>query len=405
MVSLISLKLKPYFGYETPPNIPISSKKRFLLLIPLLLLVLSTASAMEFPDTLVVGAGTLDSGTVADLGVIDQVYVNISEGIGTPGLTAQVNFTNIGLSTSGDWTFSFTGRYEGTTTHEIYFDLFNFTNTSWTRIMNISDMAADDTITSTFEYSADFVNDSIVRLKMNHPDAGNQNHDFFIDQLSLVDDGICSAVTLSIDTEAGVQFPYSINVPIAFTQVGANECVYSLDDNATNKSFECNEATTAFDVDFDDNYTVSLFVLNTTSGESCSATSDFIIDRSDVGEARGQVTTVLIFGLLTIAALFFFLSGKFDGTFRFLILFVAFGFIFIAFNMITLLVREYLKIPAIINLMTTAYTVLMYSFIFIGFMIALAFSIMMGTESKIGFFIVQIASSRLCLQMRASIGI
>ncbi len=138
---------------------------------------------------------TLSAGTSANT-VTDLQTANdgntyaITEAAATPGITLIVDFNSVNAI---NWV-EILATYDGAATHALEIELYNWTGTSWdhfgcsqnsesnsgTIFCNASFFVPDDT-----NYIGTGGNAGKVRIRFNHPMAGNAAHDFYIDIAAL----------------------------------------------------------------------------------------------------------------------------------------------------------------------------------------------------------------------------
>jgi len=137
-----------------------------------------------YPSSMTVTAGTLDSGTVADLDAQDLTYVSVSEVAATPGFDISFTFYNV----RNIYDILWFGRYEGTSTHVVTVQLYNYAETRWDSI----GQAFSSTASTWHSYKVDFdrakyINSTTqqAQLRFYHHSAGNPAHDIYIDYIAL----------------------------------------------------------------------------------------------------------------------------------------------------------------------------------------------------------------------------
>jgi hypothetical protein len=117
------------------------------------------------------------------LDTLDGVSVNVTETIGTPAFDLYYNFTSV--TTFEDIIFRF--QYDGSPTHDVDMEIFNWSNLSFTPIFTIGQNTEFENATVHFEPEnlTNVLNSSRVHLRIVHNDAGNPNHVLRLDYLTL----------------------------------------------------------------------------------------------------------------------------------------------------------------------------------------------------------------------------
>lgn len=151
---------------------------------------------MVFPHELEIVSGTLDSGDVKTLRDDDDTYVEVSEVAATPGFEIVLTFKQfVAPKFTKQLILNMTGWYEGNAGHDVKLYIWNYDTDSWDGVTGDAKDFADETSKQTyaFEFSpeggqADFNRFnavSEVKFMIRHDDAGNVNHDMFLDQVWL----------------------------------------------------------------------------------------------------------------------------------------------------------------------------------------------------------------------------
>lgn len=136
------------------------------------------------PTSINVIAGT-PTGTIADiLNWQDGNVLQIQEAAATPGMNVEINFIDvisirrIGLAM----------YYDGSATHWIEIQLWNYTEAAWKTIWTFSTDGGLNYRYSDLPVSdVDFIDGSgNAKMQIIHPTAGNAAHDMFIDYAALI---------------------------------------------------------------------------------------------------------------------------------------------------------------------------------------------------------------------------
>lgn len=160
----------------------------------------SSASPKIFADSITLNHGVLNGGTVANTRKHDGVFYDVQEDTGTPGFQYDITFTDAEKLAS---IFGFIGDYNiAATAHLVKAQAFNRDTTSW---VDLTSFSTDFPPLLSIQYSknfripgtlADYYNASgEIIIRIDHVSAGNINHQFLADELSMIRDE--TAVILS----------------------------------------------------------------------------------------------------------------------------------------------------------------------------------------------------------------
>jgi len=146
-------------------------------------------------DNVTLNNGTTVAGVVADLQTLgDGNFYAIVEAAGAPGIDLEVEFVSV---TAFNWV-QIVACYDGSSTHSVGIQLYNFNTTAWDTF-NAAQTAQED-VTNAGEYILDnfsfFVPSDTnyigtggdagdVRVRFHHTMAGSVAHDFYIDVVAL----------------------------------------------------------------------------------------------------------------------------------------------------------------------------------------------------------------------------
>ena len=160
-----------------------------------------TKSTIYLPSLILTTTGTVDSGNITSIrSMSDDDTYNISEVIGSPAINVYINFTDVTSFNEG----IIREKYSGGSGHTIHIGVWNYNTNVWDEDWaEITDQADFVIITGTVFGATDYIGTGadvgIVQVRLNHDDSGNQNHDFYIDYVALVD-GFTSTVTTNHDS-------------------------------------------------------------------------------------------------------------------------------------------------------------------------------------------------------------
>lgn len=151
----------------------------------------SSSSPKIFADSITLNHGVLNGGSVADTRKHDGVFYDIQEDTGTPGFQYDITFTDAEKLAD---IFEFIGDYNvSATAHLVKAQAFNRDTTTW---VDLTAATTDFPPLANIQYVkrfripgvlADYYNaagEIIIRIE--HVSAGNINHQFLADELSMV---------------------------------------------------------------------------------------------------------------------------------------------------------------------------------------------------------------------------
>jgi hypothetical protein len=184
---------------------------------------------------------------------------------------------------------------------------------------------------------------------------------------------ISSASALSCDiTEpmSGYKYSSAINIPLNFTQDGADLCQITLNNGIENTTTTCNDES-QFDVDYDDNYTLQVYVHNFTNVESCN--QSFEVDRTSDFEASKPQFSFLVAVFFVVVGLLMSAFGHVFQKEHEMIRVFLYGLtaitIYLGNGYMINAAREYIKNPSMLELMETFFMMFNWAVIFIAFII------------------------------------
>ena len=157
-------------------------KKRYLyLLLFLMLFMISNVSAQTtyLPSSVETIEGTYTDGDLDSLLTQhDHDWYNVTESVGVPAFEIRINFTDVLLP------FDFlTMRvsYSGTEGHVVRGCLWNYTSGSWDCHLRFYDqdrLRQEHSVVLNYQ---NYVSGGLVQLRIHNDQAGNTNHDLFVD--------------------------------------------------------------------------------------------------------------------------------------------------------------------------------------------------------------------------------
>lgn len=130
-------------------------------------------------------AGTLDAGTLADIGHTDGAYdsvtLNFSEAAGSPGLDLRINFTSITAFSGGVM------RYKTSSLVGIYpiIQLWNYDTSAWEDYPSVASSTSFATIEQpVFDYS-EHISGGVVQMRIYKASTGNINNHYYVDWVAI----------------------------------------------------------------------------------------------------------------------------------------------------------------------------------------------------------------------------
>ena len=132
------------------------------------------------PTALNVSPGTLSAGTVADLAAYGGTTVDVLEDTGSPGFIVEVVFTGVTAARE----FVYSGHYEGSSSHVVYLEVYNYTTSNWDIVRRI------DTMTSMLAGSVHvgpsaYVSGGSAKIRFIHDTNGVGTHHMYLDFVGL----------------------------------------------------------------------------------------------------------------------------------------------------------------------------------------------------------------------------
>jgi hypothetical protein len=146
---------------------------------------ISTIVTTVTPNWINVSTGTLDSGNISDVQVIDDSQTfNVSEVTGTPGFVIYANFTGVEDITD----IIIHHIYTGSAGHTVDIELYDYNSGLYDDFGDLSE--GSDFLLETFAVASDtdYISGTNSALRINHGSAGNVNHDQIIDYIALQND-------------------------------------------------------------------------------------------------------------------------------------------------------------------------------------------------------------------------
>lgn len=188
--------------------------------------------------------------------------------------------------------------------------------------------------------------------------------------------GSCTNVTLSVTEPESKNYSYSINLPVTIAaNANATNCWAQLTSSmyTDNVSLYCADDN-KIDVDYDGDYTLQVFATNATSGESCNVTTTFSIDRTtDFEEGKPTMVAILVGVLLIVGFYALHFAKELDSKFKALMHALSFLFVYAALAFSLNIAREYIKVPAIFDLLENMFTVTAWAATLLGMIILVLF--------------------------------
>ena len=162
--------------------------RMFLIMMSLFMIIIAANVAIilcEYYSNKVSNIETIvgdhTDGDIFSLAEIDGNSYNVTEVVGTPGFAIALNFTNV-IEFSEFSTYAY---YDGNAGHIVEILLWNNTGSQWDYYGEIEDAMDFDEHNFPVPSSAEYINNGLVMMEINHTSPGNINHDLYIDHLNL----------------------------------------------------------------------------------------------------------------------------------------------------------------------------------------------------------------------------
>ena len=138
------------------------------------------ASTVSHPDTLTVVAGTLNSGTVADVATIGGNLVDVQEVVAAPGWDIIFDWSGAsGIPRFG----RVLGYYAGGANHAPVMQAYDYTAAAWVTLETFYDMTGIHSFS--FPSNGSFISSGAMRLRFYHASLGNALHQMLIDYVEI----------------------------------------------------------------------------------------------------------------------------------------------------------------------------------------------------------------------------
>lgn len=138
------------------------------------------------PSSISTSVGTVDAGDITSIQTLDGLTYDVSEVIGVPGFTTQIDWTNIPKPPTE---ITLHVGYDGTLGHTINVDIYNWQTLGWDNLGTIPETSGvineqNYTVTGT---PSDYLSGSNeVRIRIRHPSSGNAFHNIYYDYCYLL---------------------------------------------------------------------------------------------------------------------------------------------------------------------------------------------------------------------------
>lgn len=174
----------------------------------------SATPGVHYPSSIIINAGTLNGGTIADLTTRNGDYVDIQEVAATPGFDVELLFT----TSEEHHKVAIWGRYEGGNTHEVEVQAYNYITTSWVDLRAATKDIPNTTEDNFWEFEipgtkSDYISGGTQKIRIYHTSAGNATHQLLLDKVHLQDErGFVEAVASGLVTLAEAE---AVDIKIA----------------------------------------------------------------------------------------------------------------------------------------------------------------------------------------------
>lgn len=133
--------------------------------------------------------GTNDGGNITSFYFLNTSAVNntynVSEVGGIPGFDVRMNFTNV-TENMEVYFFYLYAQYDGHAGHLIRFEIYNFSNSNWTKMTDI-DLQTSLTWYNTSVTSQDYISSNVMWVRTYHYSSGSASDDIYFEYLVLTE--------------------------------------------------------------------------------------------------------------------------------------------------------------------------------------------------------------------------
>lgn len=149
-------------------------------------------------DTSTQVTGSIVSGVLEDTWSDNDVFLVLSEEIGSPGFNYEFNFFDVPMQVL---TLHIHGFYDGNAGHNVVVQQYNFTTTGWTTVGTLPDAPSEEQYSFGLISSSDYISGGQLRVRAYHSSFGNPTYELNIDFMTLVAEASVNAVDLITITE------------------------------------------------------------------------------------------------------------------------------------------------------------------------------------------------------------
>jgi hypothetical protein len=131
---------------------------------------------------LTITEGTQTAGNLASTATLaDGDFLQITETVTTPGLDVRFDFVSVNRIRE----VIFSGYYEGSTSHNVTIDLYNYDDVAWDTLHTFYTGLYTSHVYIRIPVDADYVSGGLAVMRFYHAIIGNINHDLYIDYVGL----------------------------------------------------------------------------------------------------------------------------------------------------------------------------------------------------------------------------
>jgi len=143
---------------------------------------ISTLESVNYcATTMTVTFGTLNQGTVSDLCAVGGTDVIIQERVASPPFQIDFSFSGV-QRISG---LKFYGRYNGSPTHNVHVEAFNYVSSLWDYVGELSTTTNKQWFAYNLNLPNNYLSGGIVLVRIIHQDTGNNTHQFILDYINV----------------------------------------------------------------------------------------------------------------------------------------------------------------------------------------------------------------------------
>ena len=148
------------------------------------------------PDTVTLNTGSNTAGDVDSVKIMnDSDTYDVDEVTGVPGFDIEFTFSDV-VDFTRIWLHVL---YNGSTSHVVNVQLYNYDTTSWDTITSFTDQTVMTWIDRLVTDDTDYIDSGAVKLRLYHVTSGNAAHDISVDYVAIAKAGYSASSDLDYD--------------------------------------------------------------------------------------------------------------------------------------------------------------------------------------------------------------